>query len=220
MKFSQAKFLSLTPEKRAKEIAARLEEAGELIAWNNDPPITPNFLSVADHYHLYAQKAGLSLPEHRFLPSITTRDRPQSLPLLPHHILLDNIRSAHNVGSILRTAEAFALGTLLFRGLTPLPTHKQVRDTAMGAADWVPWEPFSTATSPLIALETSPDAIPIQHFSFPPKFTLLLGNEEYGVSPELLLQADAVVTIPLFGRKNSLNVANAFAIAAAYIRLV
>ena len=71
---------------------------------------------------------------------------------------------------------------------------------------------------PLIALETAPLAPSIYDFSFPPTFTLLLGNEEYGLSRESLDQADQLVQIPLQGSKNSLNVACAYAIVAAEIR--
>lgn len=66
-------------------------------------------------------------------------------------------------------------------------------------------------------METAAEAIPITDFEFPETFTLVIGNEEYGCSDAILAQADYVIKIPLRGRKNSLNVANAFAIAAAEI---
>jgi len=136
-------------------------------------------------------------------------------------IFLDNIRSAHNVGSIIRTTEAFSLGKLIFGGITPLPTHKQVQDTAMGTADWVEWKQghVDEGPRPLIALETANDAIPIHEFSFPAECTIALGNEEYGCSDEILQKADAILQIPLYGRKNSLNVANAYACVAHQIRM-
>ena len=76
---------------------------------------------------------------------------------------------------------------------------------------------ISDLPKPLILLETCENAVPLKTFHFPKKFTLVVGNEEHGCSQELLKAADNIVKIPLRGRKNSLNVANAFAIAAAEI---
>jgi tRNA G18 (ribose-2'-O)-methylase SpoU len=91
----------------------------------------------------------------------------------------------------------------------------------MGAAAIVPCHPHARLIDlprPIIALETSDEAAPIDGFDFPPSFSLVLGNEEYGVSDEALTLAESLVEIPLLGTKNSLNVACAFAIAAAAIR--
>jgi tRNA G18 (ribose-2'-O)-methylase SpoU len=91
----------------------------------------------------------------------------------------------------------------------------------MGAAEIVPVYrsvPLAALPRPLIVLDTSDEAIPLGEFLFPSEFTLILGNEEYGVSDEALQIADYLVEIPLVGVKNSLNVACAFAIAADKIR--
>lgn len=177
--------------------------------------------TIADRFHHHLKIAGQSRKEHRLLPFIKQGDATTATPSLPIAIYLDNVRSAHNVGSILRTVEAFALGEVFFsEGMVP-PDHKQVQDAAMGAAEWVRCTqntPLESLPGPIIALETGQDAVPIHAFTFPESFTLVVGNEEYGCSESTLRLADHIIKIPLFGRKNSLNVANAFAIAAGAIR--
>jgi tRNA G18 (ribose-2'-O)-methylase SpoU len=116
-----------------------------------------------------------------------------------------------------RSFEAFQLGTLILSPQTPGLEHKQVIDASMGCASHVSWERCAQAellNGPLIAIETSPQSESLQDFVFPEKFTLILGNEEYGCREDSLAAADAIIEIPLVGRKNSLNVANAFAIVA------
>jgi tRNA G18 (ribose-2'-O)-methylase SpoU len=155
------------------------------------------------------------------LPHIKKKDRPSAgEEPWPLAVYLDHIRSAHNVGSILRTVEAFSLGKVYFSSDTPYIDHSQVQKASMGTFDQVPCFRDSSVADlpkPVIALETSEDAISLYEFLFPGKFSLVIGNEEYGCSDEVLRKADYLVEIPLRGRKNSLNVANAFAIAAAEI---
>lgn len=217
--WNATKFCHLSEEKQHKELAKLLRKVYMELC--KEPLPTDSFPEIADAYHYHLKKAGLSLKEHNLLPAITTQDRPCRLRTLPICILLDNIRSAYNVGNILRTFEAFGFDTVYFKGMTPLPNHKQVKDAAMGCADWIQWsQDLSALPRPLIALETSSEAIPIYDFSFPERFTLALGNEEYGLSKEILSQADALVEIPLNGRKNSLNVASAFSAAALSIERI
>ena len=141
--------------------------------------------------------------------------------ILPIAIYLDNLRSAHNVGSIIRTAEAMSLGTIHFSNKTPFIDQKQVQDTSMRTHEWIACKAgtlLSELPRPILLLETSAQAVPITDYIFPEVFTLIVGNEEYGCSDEALQLADIAIEIPLSGRKNSLNVANAFAIAAYEIR--
>lgn len=187
-----------------------------------DEPVEKTFTlkTVADAYHQHQQQAGVSKKEHHLLPHIRKGDRLQGEKPWPLAIYLDHLRSAHNVGSVIRTVEAFALGNLYFSSQTPFITHKQVQDTAMGATQWVSCYQgvkLSTLPCPIIVLETSLDALSLYEFNFPPTFTLVIGNEEYGCSDETLELADYLVEIPLRGRKNSLNVANAFALVAGEI---
>ncbi len=180
-----------------------------------------DFPAFSDRYHLHLTKAGISWKEHNLLsPPFYQPDRPSCVPCLPIAIYLDNLRSAFNVGSILRTTEAFRLGKVCFAENTPFIDNLKVQKTSMQAFDKVECEKnpmLDHLPRPFIALETDPNAPCIFDFRFPPSFTLLLGNEEYGLSKDLLIQANAMVQIPLYGFKNSLNVASAFSIAAAII---
>lgn len=179
------------------------------------------FQALADRYHFHLQQAGLSIKEHHLLPSLRTEKQTPIEPFLPIAIYLDNVRSPHNVGNILRTTEALRLGSVYFSPKTPFIDNEKVSRTALGAATLVPTfqnVPLSSLPRPLIALDTSNSAIPLSTFIFPPSFTLVLGNEEYGLSPSTLSEIDHLLEIPLLGAQNSLNIASAFAIAAARIR--
>ena len=200
--------------------ANRFEDYCHLLRWMEEAIPEQTLKSLADHYHYHMQKAGRQHKEHHLLPNITKEDRRQAEPCWPIAIYLDRLRSAHNVGSIISTVEAFSLGKLFLSLETPAATHKQVIDASMGAQQWVIIEQekgIDKLPRPVIVLETGENAIPLTHFRFPETFTLVVGNEEYGCSDQILAQADYIVKIPLRGRKNSLNVANAFAIAAAEI---
>lgn len=235
--YSKKKFLSHTIEKQHKECALLLKKIYYHLSQNQPTEILWNtylkwmkwmghvapsqkLKAIADAYHFHLSFTRISLKEHNLLPQIHTQDKFWAPPCLDTVIFLENIRSAHNVGSILRTTEAMSLGSVVFGGMTPLPTHKQVQDTSMGTWNWIEWRKggISNLPRPLIALETGRETIPLDEFHFPKSFTLALGNEEYGCSDALLREADCIVSIPLYGRKNSLNVANAFAIAAYTIR--
>lgn len=239
--FTKRKFLELNPAQRHKKCAELLRSCFDAIHQKKEFPadsflVYESFLSwmkgpffsyrdlktLSDQYHWHLNQAGLSLKEHNLLPHIRTGDRIAKVPF-PEQIAiyLDNVRSAYNVGSILRTAEALRTGRVYFAEKTPFIDNEKVYRTAMGAAELVPSfqnVPLSTLPRPLIVLDTSDEAIPLAEFIFPPSFTLILGNEEYGVSEKSLREADYLVEVPMFGAKNSLNVACAFAIAAAEIR--
>jgi tRNA G18 (ribose-2'-O)-methylase SpoU len=236
MQFSKRKFISLTSVQQHRKCAELLrifyekwpaaeEEIfyyHELLAWMKLPIFfIENSKMLADRYHWHLQASHLCLKEHNLLPSIRKGDHIPKCGFPNISIYLDNIRSAYNVGSILRTSEALRIGSVYFAEKTPFIDNEKVQRTAMGAAEIVPCHQhfsLSELPRPLIALDTSDEAIPVASFLFPEQFTLVLGNEEYGVSDSLLTQADILLEIPLFGAKNSLNVACAFAITAAEIR--
>lgn len=178
-------------------------------------PWTKEARSHRFHFHL--GEAGLSLKEHNLL--IETEDYPSKVPFGSVHIFLDHIRSAHNVGSILRTTEALRLGPVSFSKDTPFIDNKKVKDSAMGTEMLVPCNHTSLLElpRPLIALETAPSAPSIYEFDFPSECTIVVGNEEFGISESNLALADHIVQIPLPGSKNSLNVAAAFALVAGHI---
>jgi tRNA G18 (ribose-2'-O)-methylase SpoU len=186
-------------------------------------PIEPSLSAqkIADEYHAHLQQARLSKREHHLLPRVRKGDRIHGEEAWPIAIYLDHIRSAHNVGSIIRTVEALSLGSIYFSPQTPFITNKQVQDTAMGTITWLKCYQgiaLNTLPRPILVLETGEEAISLYDMIFPSSFTLVVGNEEYGCSNEALELADELVEIPLRGHKNSLNVANAFAIAAGEIQ--
>lgn len=145
------------------------------------------------------------------------------------YLILHNIRSAENVGSIFRSADAFGVSKIYCTGYTPLPVDRfgrkrhDVAKAALGAEGFIEWE-HTTSPSllikrlkkervPVIALEQAPRAIALEKFKAPECFALLLGNEVKGVPQNLLGECDNVVHIPMHGKKGSLNVAVAAGIA-------
>lgn len=238
MTFTKRKFLSLDLKQQHKKCAEVLREIYEDLrlrqaasfdeynAWLSWMRLLPfsfseNLKELADRYHWHLNEAGLCLKEHNLLPLIRKGDHIPKADFLPAALYLDNVRSAYNVGSILRTVEALRIGTVYFSEKTPFIDNEKVQRTAMGAAEIVPVRRgvhLSTLPRPLIALDTSDEATRVSDFLFPNTFTLILGNEEYGISDEALRLADHLVEIPLLGAKNSINVACAFAIVAAAIR--
>ncbi len=138
--------------------------------------------------------------------------------------ILDNIRSAYNVGSMFRTAECAYISKLVLCGITAYPPHSKLEKTALGTTELVPWEYFfDTLTAVrkfkeqgfrVIALEITKNSIPIQKIrpeDFP--VALVIGNEVTGVDEKVLSEVDYTVEIPLYGEKESLNVAIAFGVA-------
>ena len=148
-----------------------------------------------------------------------------------HHlaVLLDNIRSAWNTGSILRSAEGFGFSHAYFCGITPRADHPDVRKTALGAERTVAWSMHRNAVQLahhlkndghyILALESGPNAIALAHLEPAglrnKPVVLVLGSEVTGIDPGLLDLADRTVCLPMQGRKRSFNVAVAFG-AAAY----
>ena len=140
------------------------------------------------------------------------------------HLLLDNIRSAHNVGSIFRTADGAGVEKIWLVGYTPTPTDRfgreqpEIKKTSLGASETVPWEHLDNEAVlekmselkkeevEIVAVEQTLDAISIHDFTSPEKAVYILGNEIDGVSKPLLELADTVVEIPMLGQKESLNV--------------
>ena len=176
---------------------------------------------ISDRYHYHLKSAHIELKEHNLLPHIRQGDHTPSLDFSNIAIYLDNTRSAYNVGSILRTTEALRIGDLYFGEKTPFTDNNKVIKTSMGASSIVRCHnnyKLSDLPRPWIALETAVEATAVSDFIFPQSFTLILGNEEFGISDEFLKEADYFIDIPLYGKKNSINVACAYSIAAAEIR--
>lgn len=236
--FSQKKFSSLTLLQQHKKAAEALrllyedilekksidrllaKRYEDLSCFLNLPLISFNLEDLSNRYHYHLQHANIFLKEHNLLPSIRCKDKESSTPFLPIDIYLDHVRSAHNVGSIIRTIEALRLGTLCAPPSMANIDSKKINDTAMGTSDKVPYKiikDLKDLKSPIIALETCNDSISLYDYTFPNSFSLLLGNEEFGLSTHCLQTADIVLHIPLYGGKNSLNVACAFSLIAGEI---
>ncbi|HEY4520442.1 MAG TPA: RNA methyltransferase [Candidatus Paceibacterota bacterium] len=145
------------------------------------------------------------------------------------YLILDNIRSRENVGSIFRTADGAGVSKIYLCGITPCPPHPKISKTALGAETHIFWEyardtwrvidRFKKEGVQTVALEQSSKSKNIfkQKFSFP--LALILGNEVTGLSPNILQRAEKVAAIPTYGRKESLNVSVACGIAVYHIRL-
>lgn len=146
----------------------------------------------------------------------------------PLALVLVNLRSAFNVGSLVRTAECYGCAAVHVAGYTAGLDHPKVATVAMGCEQDMPWsqssDPFAlvqslkAAGTTLVALETSPAATPIGEFRFPFPAALIVGNERFGIEPDLLAQCEHIVRLPMFGKKNSLNVASATAITIHHAR--
>jgi len=137
---------------------------------------------------------------------------------LPVILLLENIRSMHNVGSIFRTADAFLTEAIYLCGYTPRPPHRDIHKTALGATETVKWKyvdrpleavkSLKTAGYQIVGVEQAAGSIPLQDFKLSDgdKMVLIFGNEVEGVSEEVLANCDTCIEIPQFGMKHSLNV--------------
>jgi len=166
--------------------------------------------------HEHRQDAQYEAGEDRTVPRVE--------PAEELMVVLDDVRSQWNTGSILRSAEAAGFGRAAMAGITPLPAARGVQRVALGAEHHLTWiyEPrvvillqalIHKGYEP-VALEQTQDAVPLEDFDPPRKFALIVGSEVGGVSQEGLTLCRHRVQIPLFGRKASLNVAVAFGVAA------
>ncbi len=140
-------------------------------------------------------------------------------PKVPIVIVLDNIRSQHNVGSIFRTADAFNLEAIYLCGITATPPHREIHRTALGATESVTWKYFDNTMEAvtqlqkrgfqLLAIEQTDQSVPLSDFTSEPgqSLALIFGNEVQGVSGDVLSIVTRAVEIPQHGIKHSLNVA-------------
>lgn len=160
------------------------------------------------------------------------------------HIVLiaHNLRSCHNVGSLLRTAEGLGIEAVWLTGYTPFPlleddprmphiatkVQKQIHKTALGAEAYQPWfhdENIENVISHLkkygyvvTALEQAPNALPLETYTAPERIALLVGREVEGVEPAVLALCDQALEIPMAGQKESFNVAVAAAMALYHLK--
>lgn len=157
-------------------------------------------------------------------------------------VVAHNIRSTHNIGSLMRTCDGFGVDTIYFTGYTPYPRkdldsrlphivsklHKQIQKTALGAEDSLRWryveDPMNVINHlkkegyVVIALEQAPASIALSDFVVPSKIALIIGEEVRGVNQNLLKLCTLAIEIPMFGKKESFNVSVAAAIALYHFR--
>lgn len=137
---------------------------------------------------------------------------------IPLCVILDNVRSLHNVGSAFRTADAFRIEKIYLTGITGKPPHREIQKTALGATESVNWEYFEKPAEAvmklrnegyrIIVIEQTTESKPLQEFDpeISSKYCMVFGNEIRGVSEEVISIADLAVDIPQNGTKHSLNI--------------
>ncbi len=158
------------------------------------------------------------------------RQKNKSSARLPFAVVLNNIRSLYNVGSIFRTADGTGVEKLWLCGITGTPDteRERIEKTALGAEKTVPWEhswdilpvvqKLKDTGYQIVLLEQIKESIPHQEFEPRSPLCLIVGNEIAGISDELLALSDAAVEIEMAGTKNSLNVTVAFGVVAYHLR--
>ena len=143
-------------------------------------------------------------------------EHPKEKAVIPLYLILDDLRSAFNVGSIIRSAECFGVSQIYLCGYTPTPENIKVQKTVMGTDEYIKWSVHSSVEQvikelkkdgfTIYALETTTHSKDITKTEFKQPCALILGNEALGISKETLKLADKIIQIPLSGWKNSLNV--------------
>lgn len=134
----------------------------------------------------------------------------------PVIVILDEVRSMHNVGSTFRTCDAFAITSLYLCGYTPVPPHRDIHKTALGATETVNWKHFGTTVEAVnaakslgykvYAVEQAHNSMMLNKFSSQEPIALVFGNEVSGVNEEVLKLLDGCIEIPQWGSKHSLNI--------------
>jgi tRNA G18 (ribose-2'-O)-methylase SpoU len=147
--------------------------------------------------------------------SIKSFKQSEKTPLI---IILDDIRSLHNIGSVFRTADAFLIEKIILCGITATPPNKEIHKTALGATETVTWEHNDNVLEVIenlkkedvmvLAIEQVENAVFLQNFKVEndKKYALVFGNEVYGVSQDAVALCDGCIEIPQLGTKHSLNI--------------
>jgi len=145
-------------------------------------------------------------------------DEFKSSEKLPLIIVLDNVRSLHNIGSIFRTADAFLVEAVYLCGISACPPHREIEKTALGATESVTWKYFQTtldavdelirAGYEIIAIEQVEGGITLDQFSpiSEKKYALVFGHEIYGVGEDVMEKVHGAIEVPQSGTKHSLNI--------------
>lgn len=147
-----------------------------------------------------------------------TVDQYREAQKVPLTVVLDNVRSQHNIGAVFRTADAFRLEQVILCGICCCPPNQEIHKTALGAEDSVSWQYFKDTTDAVrllrqqgyvvLAIEQAADSTMLHDLRIEPdkRYAVVLGHEVWGVSQQVIDIADDCVEIPQFGTKHSLNV--------------
>jgi 23S rRNA (guanosine2251-2'-O)-methyltransferase len=147
--------------------------------------------------------------------SVTEFKAQEKLPVV---VILDNVRSMHNVGSVFRTADGFSIQKLILCGITAQPPHREIEKTALGATQSVDWQHYPDTISAIqelraegykiIAIEQAAGSTMLNTYQpdADQKYALIFGNEVNGVSDEVMGMIDECIEIPQFGTKHSFNI--------------
>ena len=137
---------------------------------------------------------------------------------LPVIVILDNVRSMHNIGSIFRTSDGFAVEKIYLCGITAQPPHREIEKTALGATQSIEWVYYENVTDAIkdlkglkykiIAIEQAENSVMLTNYKpdLSEKYALIFGNEVQGVSDEAMSMIDTCIEIPQFGTKHSFNI--------------
>jgi tRNA G18 (ribose-2'-O)-methylase SpoU len=147
--------------------------------------------------------------------SVDEFKKTEKIPLI---VILDNIRSLNNIGSVFRTSDAFLIEKIYLCGITAQPPHKDIHKTALGATETVAWEyvkdtltlveKLKVESVKVISIEQAENSTMLQDFSLKAnqKYAIVMGNEVKGVQQEVVSASDYCIEIPQFGTKHSLNI--------------
>lgn len=197
------------PSEKLQELASN---AAKTIAQEN-----PNQVELQNFMMFLEREDQKDLKDEDFLISTEDTVEKKENIVAPLILVLDNLRSSFNVGSLFRSAESFGIQEIHLCGYTPTPENSKTARSSLGTENWIKWSYWESTFECLrelkqkghkvYAFETAEKAEKLNNTL--PEFpaVLILGNERYGLSPEILKEVDQTVFIPMKGRKNSLNVA-------------
>jgi len=199
----------------AADFIASIGAGSAGLTQGNPKPGLPLIRLINNLRHALARHLGISSADWDFIePGTGLLDAGRRM-VLPFRLFLEDIRSPYNVGSIMRSAEAFGVERVFLSPRCPLPDHPRASRTGRGTEKILPWEivtieeaAIKSAAYPIFALETG--GVSMEEFEFPDRGLVLIGSEELGLSEEAIAIADkslGLVSIPMAGAKRSLNVA-------------
>lgn len=227
MAFTEKKFAGLSKDNKIKKVVFSIREylvdveseiyVARLLDWLNKfenmqlpkPRNRQEWGILSNHLLQFLHE------ENPFLEKVPFDNPGNERNVIPLKLLLDNFRSPFNVGSLMRTAEALGVEELILTGITPTPEHNsKVAKTSKEAE--IPHIHIEDAQNYLkdikskgykvYAIEKTSNSKPVKKFNFEFPLLFIVGNEEFGISKELLALSDEIIHIPMLGKKNSLNV--------------